>query len=148
MLDKVKVNSRMNNYMKEYQKTNVRYRESHKKSVQKYLKTTKGQASKLISSAKFRANKSRLEFSIDHQWCLDRLAKGICEQTGIPFDSSQKYTASIDRIDSTIGYTPENCQMVVWIYNTCKNRYTDSDVLEFAKRLVEHSSIRTRVATT
>jgi hypothetical protein len=143
---KAKVNARMKEYMKEYQRTNKRYKESHKKSLQKYRKTVKGQASKLISGAKFRAKGSGLEVTIDRQWCIDRLEKGHCERTGMLFDretTESKCAPSIDRIDRTKGYTPDNCQLVVWIYNTCKNKYADSDVLEFARCLVAYVSTNT-----
>lgn len=46
------------------------------------------------------------------------------------------WSPSIDRIDSSKGYTPENCQMVVWIYNRCKNNSTDENVLLMAAALV------------
>ena len=148
MIDKVKVATRMRKYMKTYQKTNERYRVSHKKCVQKYLKTVKGQASKLVTAAKFRAKEAELEFTINQQWCIEKLESGYCERTGIPFDKEKsKYAPSIDRIDRTKGYTPENSQLVVWIYNTCKNKYSDSDVLEFAKRLIEHASCKVESAT-
>jgi hypothetical protein len=43
---------------------------------------------------------------------------------------------SPDRIDSNIGYTPTNCQMVCWIYNQAKNNFGDETLYELCRAVV------------
>lgn len=53
-----------------------------------------------------------LEFSITIELCYELLEtqKGLCNLTGLPIDI--KTSASLDRIDSKRGYTPDNLQWV------------------------------------
>lgn len=44
--------------------------------------------------------------------------------------------ASLDRIDSSKGYTADNVRFVSVIANFAKNKYTDEDVIEFSKAVV------------
>ena len=44
---------------------------------------------------------------------------------------------TIDRIDPKKGYTPENCQMVLFSYNAAKSINTHEDVMKLAKALVK-----------
>jgi hypothetical protein len=81
---------------------------------------------------------------LNYQWIRDRLDKGICEATGIKFDYSAEqdgftnpWAPSIDRIDSMRGYTKDNCQVVVWIYNRAKGEDSHEDVKTLAKALME-----------
>lgn len=75
---------------------------------------------------------------------------GICPLTGwqleippttnwgaIPFTPRR---ASIDRIDSSIGYTLGNIRFVSVMANYCKNDFTDEDVIEFCHAVVAHQA--------
>ncbi len=46
--------------------------------------------------------------------------------------------ASIDRIDSSIGYMPDNIQFVAVMANYCKNNFTDQDVIDFCRAVVAY----------
>lgn len=71
-----------------------------------------------------------------------------CAQTGLPFeykagtDSRSGWhrvgdmSPSLDKIDPLGGYTKDNVQIVVWMYNRAKGCNTDAAVLAFAKALV------------
>ena len=48
---------------------------------------------------------------------------------------------SIDRIDSSKGYTKDNVQLVSWVANQAKNNMTNMEVAEFAKDMYEHMGI-------
>ena len=107
--------------------------------------TAEGRAQVLLNNARGRAKKSGLEFTIDREWIAERLRRGICEATGVPLDYSQTgagkggshpWSPSLDRIDNAKGYTPENTQVVVWIYNSAKNTFDHQTVVQFARALI------------
>jgi hypothetical protein len=73
----------------------------------------------------------QFELTVDELARLAQRAKGKCEVTGLPFevvDTSRKWdrqpwTASIDRIDCTIGYTYANCRVVCAAVNVALNSW-------------------------
>lgn len=99
-------------------------------------------ASYLLRKAKDRANKKGLECTLTKEWIETRLPAG-CEVTGLPFvyamGSAKRHnpwSPSIDRKNSNEGYTPDNCRLVVWMYNVAKSTWTDEEVLIMAKALI------------
>ena len=93
----------------------------------------------LLSSARRRARKTRRACSLTLEWVTAKLDTKVCAATGIAFKLGRgKRTAwspSIDKIDPRGGYTPENCRVVVWIYNAAKSEFTDDAVLILAGAL-------------
>lgn len=86
------------------------------------------------------------DFNIDCEY-LKRL---WCEQNGICPFTNQKltlrthsnndvkkypYQASLDRIDSSIGYVKGNVRFVALIYNYAKNTFSDDDVIDFCLKV-------------
>lgn len=63
--------------------------------------------------------------------------------TGIPFELStgrgnggaDPWAPSLDQMDPSIGYTPENTRVVVWMFNAAKHIGTDADVRRMAEAL-------------
>jgi hypothetical protein len=120
--------------------------------------TTNGRAGVLCRSAKRTAKNLGMGFDLTKDWIRKKLETGRCEVTDLPFDLSnrnknikgagnvQKYAPSLDRKDPLKGYTKDNVQLVVWMYNVGKQTYTHEDLVEFAHALiaaelqVEHSS--------
>jgi hypothetical protein len=110
--------------------------------------TIRGRAGVLCRSAKRTAKLCGLEFNLTPTWIREKLEKGHCEVTGLPFDLTnrnmgvkgpgniQKYAPSLDRKDRTKGYTMENVQLVVWMYNVGKSTYTHEELIEFAHILL------------
>jgi hypothetical protein len=79
---------------------------------------------------------------IDIEWLHEKFSNGICEVTGIPFDfgygrKRHPYSPSIDRIDPTKGYTKENCQIVIWIYNMAKGEWSEEILNDFVTYYAE-----------
>lgn len=105
-----------------------------------------GKAVELFHSAK-RKNKEGRDFDIDVEFLVEKLDKGVCEVTGIPFSyemkqvgSTNKFAPSVDRLNSSLGYTKDNVRVVVWWYNLMKNDETDEALLEFCKTVVNRKS--------
>lgn len=103
----------------------------------------------LYHEAKRRAAKASLTFSLTRGWVAERLDAGTCEATGIPFawpdyeagllNAAGPYSASIDRIDPTKGYTPANCRLVVWIFNRAKYKWGDTDMVRLAAGILRNA---------
>ncbi len=106
-------------------------------------------AKKLHTAARLRATSANLKFSLPVEWVDDRLKSGACEATGIPFEwpdyeagtynAAGPYSASIDRIDPEKGYTPDNCRLVVWIFNRAKYKWGDTDMVRLAAGILRNA---------
>ena len=94
----------------------------------------------LYNSAKRKAAQRGLTFNLKWNDVLRRVEKGKCEATGIPFDMRRKpargvdlpFRASLDRIDNTRGYEPDNIAVVCKIYNHAKWNWNAEDVIALA----------------
>lgn len=78
----------------------------------------------LLQSAKRRSKKHNIECTITVEWIQERLDRGVCEATGIRFiieggkgHGTNPNAPSVDRRDSTLGYTPENTRVVILAFN-------------------------------
>ena len=99
-------------------------------------------AQRLYSVAKqrFDSTKKYTDFDLTVEWIEKKLEKGECEVSGIKFvflgKGSHPFSPSIDRIDSSKGYTKENTHLVVWIYNSAKKQFKHEDVIKLDKALI------------
>ena len=99
----------------------------------------------ILNSAKIRAKKKGLEFTITGGWFRDKVFNGVCEATGLPFDhtpptaknKSNPHGPSLDRMDSTKGYTPDNTKVVLWIHNRAKGDDDIYTLYNYCKALVK-----------
>lgn len=68
---------------------------------------------------------------------MERLERGVCEVSGLPFSfqAGSPFVPSLDRRDNALGYTSENTQLVVFLYNTCKSAGTHDDVMRLCEAL-------------
>ena len=98
---------------------------------------------KLWKAAKYRARKLHLEFSITVDFVFERIKTGKCEVTGADLKliggQRSPWSASLDRKNPSIGYTPENSQLVCWIYNAAKGDHSHADVLKLASLICEQT---------
>lgn len=92
------------------------------------------------------AEKRGIRFAIEKEdiRALAERQQWTCARTGLPLDLTMgkgqlPFGPTIDRIDNERGYEVENIQLVCYIYNVAKNRFTDEDVLKFAEALSGHS---------
>jgi hypothetical protein len=103
----------------------------------------------LHSLARNRAKKKGLEFDLDVEWVYEKLKPLVCERTGIDltltnkgahYGSRNPLTPSLDKINPKGGYTKDNVQVVSWWYNLAKFVYTDQQVLEICRAIVNQTS--------
>lgn len=96
-----------------------------------------------LNSAKARAKKKKLEFNLTIQWCKDNWT-GKCALTGIYFYTLkpnkkqifQWNSCTIDRIDSSKGYTQDNCRFILFCINAFKGTMSDKEMLNVAAKLL------------
>lgn len=100
---------------------------------------------------KLRSKKKDKPHDLDAQFLYDlwNSQQGICPLTGwklnLPPNSRtwskdkpfSPYSASLDRIDSSIGYVRGNVRFISVMANLAKNVFSDEDVLHFAKSIVD-----------
>ncbi len=107
----------------------------------KHYNTPLNWATRIRNKALQRAKDKNLEFTLTKQFILDKVLQGVCEVTGVPLDFSggerKPNTPSLDRKIPELGYTPDNVQLVCWIYNSAKSIFKHEDVLELARTLTK-----------
>jgi len=89
-----------------------------------------------FASIKSAAKKRKLEFkiTIDEIWIKFKEQKGLCALSGVKLrfndvgENKNTQTASLDRIDSNIGYTRDNIQ---WVHKDINKMKMDMDEKEF-----------------
>jgi hypothetical protein len=88
--------------------------------------------------AKFGAEQRNIPFEIDIQIMNEVLEESnfICALSGIRLD---KNSWSLDRIDSSAGYTRDNIQYVHKDINRMKNKYSQEYFIKMCKRVAEHN---------
>lgn len=88
----------------------------------------------LLNNVSSRANKAGLQFSLR---AGDLTVPKLCPWLGIPLiwnHSNRDNWPSVDRIDSTKGYTPDNVEIISWRANTIKNSSTFDELARMGKR--------------
>ena len=121
------------NYTKcnSYRKQNLtRYREIRKK----YRQTLKGRFDKWRSGAKHRGITFKLTLKDIQEIPM------ICYYTGetLAFKPNEWNTASLDRIDSTKGYTKENVVLCCSDINFMKQKMTYEQFIRTCRKIVNH----------
>lgn len=106
----------------------------------------------MLTQIRKRAKEAKRDCSIELSWLVERLKNNHCEVTGLPFaplNGRGKLRSimapSVDRIDSTLGYAPDNCKLVLWGYNAAKGCHTHEEVVTIARALVALEDKRTHL---
>lgn len=102
----------------------------------------------MLRMAQSRANALGREFELTEVWAEGRWT-GRCELTDTWFvfstgsngkrGSPCALSPSIDRIDSSRGYTKDNCRFVLWAFNRFKGSDDDGLILAIAKSIVANA---------
>lgn len=108
-----------------------------KNLIQKdYRITLKGRLVSIYNSAKSRAKKKDIDFTITPEDLLELYHKqdGICaiSEMKMNFKTGRRHKAnafiiSLDRIDPDKGYTKDNIQYLCWQVNKMKSNLTDNE---------------------
>ena len=113
-----------------------------KRSAKNYAIPT-GRAYTLLSGAKVRAKRKNLEFNLPVNIIIEAIEKGYCELTGLKFDMNRvvdtqvnPYSPSVDRKNSTKGYTKENVRIVLSSVNSALGEFGDEIMLPILKEMV------------
>lgn len=104
----------------------------------------------VFTKIKLRAQYRNKQFSIKPEYIADLYAKqnGKCALSGLPLtfaeegknlSDSTSIIASLDRIDSSIGYVEGNVQWVHKHINSMKNEYTIEYFINLCKEVVKHN---------
>jgi len=95
-------------------------------------------------------------FEIDVVWALKKLIEQDykCARSGIAFQlkcpkgrgTNSPFSPSIERCDPAIGYTADNTELVTYMYNCAKNRFTDEEVRDFVVAFAVNNGIVITIA--
>lgn len=109
----------------------------------KQLLNNRGRAGQLYRAARIRAKNKDLHCTITKLWVLQALDTGVCQLSGIPFDlkptkkyNFNPYSPSIDRIDSSKGYTFENSRVILTALNVALSEYGLDTYVTIAKKVI------------
>jgi DNA-directed RNA polymerase subunit RPC12/RpoP len=95
----------------------------------------------VMGNAKQRAKYLGIEFSLTKEWLLSN-AVDKCPLLDLDLvysaDKSEDKSASIDRIDSSKGYTIDNCKVISFKANRIKNNATYSELLCLVSNLQKY----------
>jgi hypothetical protein len=105
----------------------------------------------LWNNLKRNARERNLEVTITKEWVLALLKRqnNRCALSGLPIEIAEsnkgqkrrkETTASVDRIDSRKGYTPDNVQWVHKTINMMKQNLTDASFVKFCIAVAKHAS--------
>jgi len=91
------------------------------------------------------ARKLAFDLTIEEAWELFEEQGGLCALTGLPLSQRPSSggaptaeSASLDRIDNTRGYSPDNVQWVLKDINWMKGTFTQDRFLELCRAVAQH----------
>jgi hypothetical protein len=104
--------------------------ERHRIAKNQYRHSPLGKCLDMIKSAKRRADRRSLDFSLDTKFLLNlwKIQKSSCALTSIPFvldpeKRAHPLSPSIDRSDPSKGYTTDNVRLVCYGINCCLHNF-------------------------
>lgn len=103
-----------------------------------YRATLRGRAFKMLQSVNIRSKRRGEDGTITVEWVIGKLANERCEVSGIVFDLSKDsrrspYAPSIDRIDNSKWYTPDNCRVILWALNAAFSHWGQAEFAKIAR---------------
>jgi len=128
---------RMNTKRKERKRIDPEYR--NKINKQKRESSRNNPERRLLAHAKSRSKKHGYNIDITIE---DIVIPDKCPLLDVPFITGTKdcylYTPTLDRIDSSKGYTKDNIWVICMLANTMKSSATKEQLLTFTKNIQKH----------
>lgn len=94
-----------------------------------------------MRKCKVSAELRNIEWDVSFEFLADVLIEQDfkCNLTGWNIDAmdAQNNSASLDRIDSSKGYLPDNVQWVHKMVNMCKQQYSQEDFIDMCKAVAD-----------
>ena len=116
------------------------YRET---TVNWYSRNVRNRLRYIIQLGRKRAREKNIEWSLSLPFLLGMWEKqeSKCAYSGVPFtyEENHPHTVSLDRIDSSKGYTEDNVQLVCTIVNYIKQRFDEKQFFAFCGSIVQHN---------
>jgi transposase-like protein len=89
-----------------------------------------------------RAKKKNIEWNLSLEFLLLLWEKQqfMCAYSGVPltFEDNHPHTVSLDRLDSSKGYTEDNVQYVCTIVNYIKQRFDENHFFDYCKLVAQN----------
>lgn len=114
------------------------------------LKTKK--VNEIFNNSKNNARRRGIKWGLSKEDVLSLLerSKGLCEVTGIKLNHStpktkgdkRPFASSLDRKDSTLGYTKSNCRIVCAAANMAMNQWGDKVLKKMAISMVKTGKVK------
>jgi hypothetical protein len=117
-------------------------REFQKPETAERIRVIRSAVKKAGSKAKVRAKRKGMRCDIDSAWALNKIeAAGYrCELSGIPFlkphdraSFMHPFIPSVDRKNPALGYTKENCRIVIFALNVMISDWGEEIMLTVAR---------------
>lgn len=103
--------------------------------------------SRMTRASRISAKRRGLEFELTAVDLFEQYNKqgGCCAYTGrrLVTAPGHPFTASIDRVDSSVGYLTSNIALVGWWVNVMKNEYKLSEYVELCRLVYEQAEDKT-----
>jgi hypothetical protein len=101
---------------------------------------------RLLYYSRVRAKEKCLKHTITKDWLEEKTKSNLCELTKIEFDydttiQRNPFGPSIDRIDVSKGYTPDNCRIVIWAVNAGLGHYSERDLYRVCKAYLDFNAV-------
>ena len=117
-----------------------------KQACGKYRSTLKSKVHLLFRNCKKRAKKHQWDFDLTKEWIKEKIDNGRCELSGEKFNCDvgifnthfNPFTPSVDRINSSKGYTKDNCRVVIAAVNMGIGEWGLDQYISIAKKVIAH----------